>query len=586
MKKTIKLLPKNVINQIAAGEVIQRPSSVVKELIDNSIDALSSNIHLIIKNAGKNSIQVIDNGIGMNKQDAEACFERHSTSKISKTKDIFKIHTLGFRGEGLASMASVSKVILKTKTKQNELGIKITLNQGKIEAKEEIVYNNGTSIEVKNLFFNIPARKVFLKSNKVEIKHIVDEFFRASIANPSINLKMTSDNLILYDLKSGNLKQRLCSIFGKSFEEKIVPIEENTQVVNISGFLGKPSFARKTRGEQFFFVNKRFIKAPYLHHAVTNAVEGLLQQKMFLSYFIFLEVDTTKIDINVHPSKTEIKFEDEQIIYSILSSSCRRSIGKFNISPSIDFETETSFEMPAYNPQSIVEPVIKINSNYNPFKSNQKVENTKNWDKLFDTKNDELKEEKSIEIEKIIQIENNYILCSLKNLNQGYSTYIINQQKAHQRIIFEKHLNSLKNENIVSQALISSEKIELQPNDIHLIEENQKIFNEIGYDIKKINNNTIEVQSIPSSFIVKDIKNQIESFLEEIKNNNLQINLKELDILAKSIAYSSCLRKNQRLNDQEMVQLIRSLFKCEAPFIGLDGKACVILFEPENFFKI
>ena len=585
MKNTIKLLPKNVINQIAAGEVIQRPSSVVKELIDNSIDAQSSNIHLIIKNAGKSSIQVIDNGIGMNQKDAEACFERHSTSKISETKDIFKINTLGFRGEGLASMASVSKVILKSKTKKNELGTEIILNQGKIEKKEEIICNNGTSIEVKNLFFNIPARKVFLKSNKVEIKHIIDEFLRSSIANPSINFKITSDETILYNLKSENLKQRLCSIFGKNFEEKIVPIEEKTQVVNISGFLGKPSFARKTRGEQFFFVNNRFIKAPYLHHAIINSVEGLLQKKMFLSYFIFLEVDTTKIDINVHPSKTEIKFEDEQIIYSILSSSCRRSIGKFNISPSIDFETESSFEVPSYKPKNIQEPHIKINSNYNPFKSNQNIENTKNWEKLFNN-NYEIKEENSIEINQIIQIENNYILCSLKNIEKGNSTYIINQKKAHQRIIFEKQLKALESENIVSQRLIKAEKIELAPNDINLVEDNKQIFNEVGYDFKKINKNEIEIHSIPSSFISRDFQDQIESFIEEIKNNNLNINIKEFEKIARTVAYSTCIKKNQLLNEQEMLQIVRSLFKCESPFIGLDGDPCVILFEPEKIFKL
>jgi len=585
MKNTIKLLPKNVINQIAAGEVIQRPSSVVKELIDNSIDAQSSNIHLIIKNAGKSSIQVIDNGIGMNQKDAEACFERHSTSKISETKDIFKINTLGFRGEGLASMASVSKVILKSKTKKNELGTEIILNQGKIEKKEEIICNNGTSIEVKNLFFNIPARKVFLKSNKVEIKHIIDEFLRSSIANPSINFKITSDETILYNLKSENLKQRLCSIFGKNFEEKIVPIKEKTQVVNISGFLGKPSFARKTRGEQFFFVNNRFIKAPYLHHAIINSVEGLLQKKMFLSYFIFLEVDTTKIDINVHPSKTEIKFEDEQIIYSILSSSCRRSIGKFNISPSIDFETESSFEVPSYKPKNIQEPHIKINSNYNPFKSNQNIENTKNWEKLFNN-NYEIKEENSIEINQIIQIENNYILCSLKNIEKGNSTYIINQKKAHQRIIFEKQLKALENENIVSQRLIKAEKIELAPNDINLVEDNKQIFNEVGYDFKKINKNEIEIYSIPSSFMSRDFQDQIESFIEEIKNNNLNINIKEFEKIARTVAYSTCIKKNQLLNEQEMLQIVRSLFKCESPFIGLDGDPCVILFEPEKIFKL
>ena len=585
MGTTIKLLPKNVINQIAAGEVIQRPSSVVKELIDNSIDAKATRIHLIIKEAGKSLIQVIDNGIGMDNYDAKTCFERHTTSKISKTEDIFKIHTLGFRGEGLASMASVSKIILKTKKEKKETGTKIVVDQGKLISSEEIIFSNGTSIEVKNLFFNIPARKVFLKSNKVETKHIIDEFFRAAISKPSINFKITSDEKILYDLKSGNLKQRLCSIFGKNFEEKIVPIEEKTQVVDIYGYLGKPSFARKTRGEQYFFVNNRFIKSAYLNHAISNSVEGLLKQKMYLSYFIFFEIDTTRIDVNVHPTKTEIKFDDEKIIYSILSASCRRSIGKFNILPSIDFETENSFELPSYKPKNIIEPKIKFNSNYNPFKSNLKTDNTNNWENLFNIDKSELKEEILIKINNIFQIQNNYIICSINNSESGVSTYIISQQKAHQRIIFENQIKALKNENIVNQVLISPISIDLSASDIHLLEENKKIFFEIGYDFKIKNNTQVEIMSTPSSIVSKEPKEQIESFLEEIKNNNININLKEHEKIARSVAYSTCMKKNRLLSEKEMLQLIRSLFKCESPFISLDGSPCAVLFEPKQIFE-
>ena len=356
MRSKIKLLPKNVINQIAAGEVIQRPSSIVKELIDNSVDAGAKNIHLIIKKSGKESIQVIDDGIGMNKDDMLICFERHSTSKISTTEDIFHINTLGFRGEALSSIASVSKVVLRSKEKNEETGNQVVLNQGIFEEQKKIIKNNGTDITVKNLFFNIPARKNFLKSDKVELRHIVDEFTRSALANKNISFKFTNNNDLIYNFKQENLKQRINSLFGKNIIEKIVPIEEETDIVSISGFLGKPSFAKKTRGEQFFFVNNRFVKAPYLHHAVTNAFDGLIQKDVYASYFIFLEINTEKIDLNVHPSKTEIKFDDDKLIYSILLSSSKRSIGKFNISPSIDFETESSFNIPTYSSKVITEP--------------------------------------------------------------------------------------------------------------------------------------------------------------------------------------------------------------------------------------
>jgi len=588
MATKIKLLPKNVINQIAAGEVIQRPSSIVKELIDNSIDSRAKNIHLIIKDSGKTHIQVIDDGCGMNKEEMLICFERHTTSKISSTEDIFHINTLGFRGEALSSIASVSKVIIKSKIEKNKTGNQIILNQGIIEEENEVVILKGTDILVKNLFFNIPARKNFLKSDKVELKHIIDEFFRASLANTNVNFKLTNNNELIYNLKQENLKQRISSLFGKNINEKIVPIAEDTDIVSISGFLGKPNYAKKTRGEQFFFVNNRFVKAPYLHHAIMNAFEGLIQKDVFVSYFVFLKINTEKIDLNVHPSKTEIKFEDDKLIYSILLSSSKRSIGKFNISPSIDFETETSFIVPTQTQKIVKEPTIQVNARFNPFidQNTNNQENKKNWEKLFDTSEIEIKEEESIEIQEIIQIYNNYILCILKNKENISSCYLLNQSKCHQRILFENQIQNLKNKKIISQKLVFPEKIEMTKSDIIIIKENENIFSEIGYNLKEIMQNEILLDGIPTLVKQDNLKEKIESFIEEIKNENLNIKEKAFEKLAKSVAYSSSIRKNETLQKIEMVELIKSLFKCESPFLGLDGKPCMITFEPNDLFDI
>ena len=587
METKIKLLPKNVINQIAAGEVIQRPSSIVKELIDNAIDAKSKNIHLIIKDSGKTHIQVIDDGVGMNKGEMLICFERHTTSKINNTEDIFHIKTLGFRGEALSSIASVSKVIIKSKISSQKTGNQIVLNQGKLEEEIEVVTEKGTDIIVRNLFFNIPARKNFLKSDKVELKHIIDEFFRATLANKKINFKLTHDGNILYSLKEESLKQRITSLFGKNTTEKIVPIEEETDIVSISGFLGKPSYAKKTRGEQFFFVNNRFVKAPYLHHAINNAFEGLIQKDVFVSYFIFLKINTEKIDLNVHPSKTEIKFEDDKLIYSILLSASRRAIGKFNISPSIDFETETSFSAPTYSKKVISEPKIHVNTKFNPFvDGNNNKENTNNWEKLFETEKNNIKEEELIEIKEIIQINNNYIFCILKNRENISSCYLLDQSKCHQRILFENQLNNLKTKKIISQKLAFPEKLTITKNDLIIIKENENLFNEIGYNFKEIKDDSIILDGIPTLIKKENLKEKIESFLEEIKNNNLNIKEKAFEKLAKSVAYTSSIRKNEKLEKIEMVELVKSLFKCESPFIGLDGTPCMITFDPKNLFDI
>ena len=586
MRSKIKLLPKNVINQIAAGEVIQRPSSIVKELIDNSVDAGAKNIHLVIKKSGKESIQVIDDGIGMNKNDILICFERHSTSKISTTEDIFHINTLGFRGEALSSIASVSKVILKSKEKNEETGNQVVLNQGILEEQKQIIKNNGTDITVKNLFFNIPARKNFLKSDKVELRHIVDEFTRSALANKNISFKFTNNNDLIYSFNQENLKQRINSLFGKNIIEKIVPIEEETDIVSISGFLGKPSFAKKTRGEQFFFVNNRFVKAPYLHHAVTNAFDGLIQKDVYASYFIFLEINTEKIDLNVHPSKTEVKFDDDKLIYSILLSSSKRSIGKFNISPSIDFETESSFNIPTYSNKVITEPKIHVNKKFNPFDTNTKEKNTESWKKLFDSNENEIKEEELINIIEIAQINKGYMMCVLKN-NQGVSsTYLLNQRKCHQRIIYENQLKNLNSKKITTQKLIFSQEIELTNSDLLVIKDNELLLNEIGYNIKKIEKNLIVLDGIPSFVNSKNLKEKIEFLIDEIKNENLNINDKAFKKLSRAVAISSSIKQSDKLEKIEMVELIKSLFNCESPFLGLDGKPCMINFEPKIIFDI
>ena len=586
MSSKIKLLPKNVINQIAAGEVIQRPSSIVKELIDNSVDAGAKNIHLIIKKSGKESIQVIDDGVGMNKDDMLICFERHSTSKISTTEDIFHINTLGFRGEALSSIASVSKVILKSKEKNEETGNQLVLNQGIFEEQKKIIKNNGTDITVKNLFFNIPARKNFLKSDKVELRHIVDEFTRSALANKNISFKFTNNNDLIYNFKQENLKQRINSLFGKNIIEKIVPIEEETDIVSISGFLGKPSFAKKTRGEQFFFVNNRFVKAPYLHHAVTNAFDGLIQKDVYASYFIFLEINTEKIDLNVHPSKTEIKFDDDKLIYSILLSSSKRSIGKFNISPSIDFETESSFNIPNYSNKAITEPKIHVNKKFNPFDSNSKEKNTESWKKLFNSNEDEIKEEELINIVEIAQIDKGYVICVLKNNHGVSSTYLLDQRKCHQRIIYENQLKNLNSKKITTQKLIFSQEIELTNSDLLVIKDNELLLNEIGYNIKKIENNLVILDGIPSFVKSKNLKEKIEFLIEEIKNKNINISDKAFKKLSRAVAISSSIKQSDKLEKIEMVELIKSLFNCESPFLGLDGKPCMINFEPKKIFDI
>ena len=371
MSDIIQLLPDSVANQIAAGEVVQRPASAVKELMENALDAGSTVITLIVKDAGKTLIQVIDNGCGMSETDARMSFERHATSKIRKAEDLFAIQTMGFRGEALASIAAIAQVELKTRRIGDELGIKINIEASELKNQEAFLCPEGSSLSIKNLFYNIPARRNFLKNDSVELRHIIDEFQRVSIPNPSIAFNLHHNSIEVFHLEAGSLKQRLMALFGSSYNTRLVPVEENTSIVKIKGFVIKPEFAKKTRGEQFFFLNKRFIKNTYLHHAVQSAFEELLPKDSFASYFLLLEVDPKTIDINIHPTKTEVKFEDEKTIYTFLLSAIKKSLGQFNIAPSIDFNQESHFYNRPLQPLDgiIKQPTIKVDPTFNPFKS-------------------------------------------------------------------------------------------------------------------------------------------------------------------------------------------------------------------------
>jgi DNA mismatch repair protein MutL len=468
----IHLLPDAVANQIAAGEVVQRPASAVKELLENAVDAGATSVKLLIKDAGKALIQVIDNGSGMSERDARMCFERHATSKIEKADDLLSIHTLGFRGEALASIASIAQVEIRTKRIEDEVGTSVQIDGSEVRGQVPVSTPDGTSIAVKNLFFNVPARRNFLKSNTLELKYVIEEFFRVALVNPNVGFTFYNNDKILHQVSPSNLKQRIVELFGNHYNPRLVPVEQESSIVNIKGYIGKPEFARKTRGEQYFFTNGRFIRNPYLHHAIENAFRELIPSDSFPTYFIYLTVDPGTIDVNIHPTKTEINFQDIKNIYAILHSAVRQSIGKFNITPSLDFEQEQGIVIPPLPPDAVVkQPTISVNPDYNPFEKKTRSQfdlpltsrergNTENWQRLYDPLKEARfpsaestqpepgiqhtfanwdKEETTQNIRSSFQIHNRFIVTST---SQG--VLIIDQQNAHERILFEKFLAAIE----------------------------------------------------------------------------------------------------------------------------------------------
>jgi DNA mismatch repair protein MutL len=623
MADIIELLPDSVANQIAAGEVIQRPASVVKELVENSIDAGSTSIKLIIKDAGKTLIQVIDNGCGMSETDARLSFERHATSKIKAANDLFAIRTKGFRGEALASIAAIAHVEMKTKRREDELGIKIIIEGSSITSQEPDSCSEGTCFSVKNLFFNVPARRNFLKSNPVETKHIIEELQRVALAHPEVAFTMHNNGNEVFNLPAGSLRQRVVSMFNKNYNQRLVPVEEETDILKVTGFVGKPEFAKKTRGEQYFFVNNRFIKSPYLNHAISTAYDELISKDHFPSYFLFLDIDPSTIDINIHPTKTEVKFEDERALYAIIHSSVKQSLGKYNIAPSLDFEQETSFNVPLHPEKEITAPIISTNKDYNPFNESSETatapktntsgnqlyqqsrekKNTENWQELYKVnlevssnafENQEETVEPSAnlfdkadgtkvdpaETKVTYQLHKKYILTHLKS---GFM--VIDQQKAHERILYEQLIVSLAHNKGMSQQELFPETIEFSITDYQLLLEMEDEIKALGFDIADFGNNTIAVNGIPADAKNANAKELLESLLEQFKFNVANYKLSKRDNLAQSLARSMSIKPGQVLTTVEMNALVDQLFACEVPYYSPGKKPTIVTFTLEELDK-
>ena len=576
----IQLLPDHVANQIAAGEVIQRPSSAVKEMLENALDAGSTEIKLFIKDAGKTLLQVVDNGSGMSKTDLKMCFERHATSKIKSAYDLFNIQSMGFRGEAMASIAAIAHVEVTSKLTDKELGTHLIIEGSKITTHEDCASSNGTSMKVKNLFYNVPARRNFLKSDQVEMRHIVEEFTRIALANPKVKMQLFHNNSELFHLPSSNLRQRIVNIIGDKKNETLVPIEEETTLVKITGFVGKPEAAKRTRGEQYFFVNKRFIKSQYLHHAVSKAFEEVIAYNYFPSYFINLSIDPKLIDINIHPTKTEIKFEDENAIYAIIRATVKRSLGAYNIAPSLDFSQELSFDLDFSNkePKTLRQPTIKVDSTYNPFekKSEYKLDAAieKEWkqptlSEEFDSNN---------ELNELSQIGNHFIAVPNEN-----GLLLIHQRRAHKRILFEYFKNILSQQKGQSQQLLFPNEINLNNTELEFIVSMQKELNAVGF-IFEFNDGTLVISGIPPECQEENLHGIIENLIEQAKNSE-QLNINQKDNLAKSLATSLAISEFKKLADEEMKSLKNELLKCKSPSVCPSGKRTMINLKTADLEK-
>ena len=588
MSDIIQLLPDHVANQIAAGEVVQRPASVVKELIENAIDAGATNIKLLLKDAGKTLIQVIDDGKGMSATDARMSFERHATSKIQKAEDLFNLSTKGFRGEALASIAAISHVELKTKPAEDELGTGIKIEGSKVISQDFISTGKGTSFAVKNLFYNIPARRNFLKSDTVEARHIIDEFQRVALAHPDISFLLHHNNNEVYHLKQGNLRQRIVAVFGTKMNEKLVPINEKTDLVSIQGFIAKPEFSKRKRGEQFFFVNNRFIKSSYLNHAVVSAFDGLLESGAHPSYFLYLTVPSSSIDINIHPTKTEIKFDNEKVLYAILRATVKHSLGQYNVAPVLDFNRDAGLDTPySFQPNSKTTaiPKISVDPDFNPFKEEfqkeinfpfKREKQTQSWESLYtdvDTSDagqsaslfEHLEEEKT---QKTFQIQRKYVMSLIKS-----GVVLINQSLAHQRILYEQFLESITVKEANSQQLLFPVQISFSSAEIEMIYTIKTELENAGFSFDEFTKDSVTIKGIPVSVT----ESKISIILEELLNDmNLEVpdaSFSHFDVMAKSFSKTLAIKTGTRLSEKEQESLVNDLFSCKEPTISPFGKA-------------
>ena len=594
MGDIITLLPDHVANQIAAGEVVQRPASVVKELMENAIDAGSTHVQLIIKEAGKVLIQVVDNGKGMSVTDARMAFERHATSKIKAASDLFALNTKGFRGEALASIAAVAHVEMLTKTAIDEVATQIKIAGSEIQEQEPIVAPQGTSIAVKNLFFNIPARRNFLKSNTVELRHIIDEFHRVALAHPQVAFTFFQGGQELFDLPAANLRKRIAHVFGSKIDEKLVPVEESTSVSSVSGFVIKPNAAKRTRGQQFFFVNDRFIKSPFMHHAIMNAYEGLLVDGTVPGYFIFFNLDPQTIDINIHPTKTEVKFEDEQSLYAILRSCVKHSLGMFNVAPTLDFERDPNLDTPYRQVNQIAgTPQLEVDSSFNPFKNPDarrfSKPNESSWESLYvevesqpisSSLGNEFNATSDYDTVKVFQLMNRYIVSSI-----GSALLLIDQQRAHERILYEQFLKTITQKKTASQQLLFPYKLELNPTQQAFLSDLEEVLVEAGFIFQRDSNTTIIIKGIPSSSSEKEIPNIFENLFNSLESDLPADSFSQSDVLSKSLAKTLSIKRGVSMKPEEQQRLLDDLFACKETQVSPFNRQIFVTLTQEELDK-
>jgi DNA mismatch repair protein MutL len=607
VSETIHLLPDHIANQIAAGEVIQRPASAVKELLENAVDAGATEIRLIINEAGKSLIQVIDNGKGMSEKDAQNAFARHATSKIRSIEDLFEIRTMGFRGEALASIAAVAQVQLKTKRQEDEIGTAVTIENSKVIETAPVATPVGTSISMKNLFFNVPARRNFLKSNSAELKHILEEFTRVALAFPEIYFNLNNNGQEVYHWEGGSFKQRAIQVLGNNYQSKLVTVGEHTDYLTISGFVGKPETAKKTRSDQYFFVNRRFIKSAYLHHAIANAFEGLIAKDSFPSYILYIDVDPSKVDINVHPTKQEIKFEDDKIIYAFVQAAVKHALAQFSIAPSLDFSLDADIQQldaiqkPFSDSQvqetsrkSLYEGFTQKNQAHFIPKSSQGGQ--QDWKDFFTelpTANQEFivkpssmglyKDDESLSVPEdafLMQLHQTYIIAPTKS-----GLIIIHQQLAHERVLYEKYQRASAQPHATQKSLFPV-VLELSASDAVLLQEMVEDLANIGYEIEAFGQNSFIIQGIPADVLAGNEKNAIELLLEQFKHFSADLKFSKREKLIRCMARQMAIKAGQNLGQKEMHSLIESLSECDIPNTTASGAPTFIEFNEDYLDRL
>lgn len=600
MDGKVRVLSQAIANQIAAGEVINRPASVVKELLENAVDAGADNIKILITDAGRTLIQVIDNGCGMETDDARLAFERHATSKIRQSDDLFSLTTFGFRGEALPSIAAVSEVLLRTRTADSDTGTAITVKASEVETQEPCVCPVGSSFSVRNLFYNVPARRKFLKANQTEFSHILTEIERVALAHPEVAIELTHQGEQILSLPASPVKQRIINLFGRKMNEALLPVEVDTSVVKVSGFCSNLDNVKGKGAKQFFFVNGRYMRHPYFHKAVMSAYENLVPADEQPSYFLFLNVPPETIDVNIHPTKTEIKFQDEQVIWKILMAAVKETVGKYEKMPSIDFNTADMPDIPIYDPsRPAVQPKVEINTDFNPFMGHHSQtqtgrNNTDNWSKLYGDVIEHKISDGSIPFKPAVepavrpeeqparpfQYADRYILVES---DQGLM--IVDQHRAHIRVLFERFLEGARNHAVASQGLLFPEMFQLSQSDAAVFEELKPRFSALGFDISDMGRGAIAVQGVPSGMEGQDYERLITDMIADLRINPTHEENSQLESMALAMARKSAIPAGRHLTEDEMQELLRSLKACSMPSRTPDAKTVYVIKSEEEISK-